>query len=229
MGRGRVTLKRIENKVSRQVTFSKRRSGLLKKAHEISVLCEADVALIIFSTKGKLCDMGKILERYDQYSFTESQRNDINNQFHEGSWTMERAMLNARIDYLEKKERHLMGQDLDSLNLKELQNLEQKLQSAVRRLNLKKNQFMFESISELQKKDKALWDQNNLLAKEIKQKENELALLPIEEHQIHENMPSLELGTLNVSDTYQPCDGEAEERQRQGQTLPHWMLQFMSQ
>ncbi|XP_034672534.1 agamous-like MADS-box protein AP1 [Vitis riparia] len=54
MGRGRVQLKRIENKVNRQVTFSKRRSGLLKKAHEISVLCDAEVALIVFSTKGKL-------------------------------------------------------------------------------------------------------------------------------------------------------------------------------
>ncbi|KAJ0580463.1 putative transcription factor MADS-type1 family [Helianthus annuus] len=39
--RGKVTLKRIENKINRQVTFSKRRSGLLKKAHEISVLCDA--------------------------------------------------------------------------------------------------------------------------------------------------------------------------------------------
>ena len=54
MGRGRVQLKRIENKINRQVTFSKRRSGLLKKAHEISVLCDAEVALIIFSAKGKL-------------------------------------------------------------------------------------------------------------------------------------------------------------------------------
>lgn len=47
-------LKRIENKINRQVTFSKRRGGLLKKAHEISVLCDAQVALIVFSTKGKL-------------------------------------------------------------------------------------------------------------------------------------------------------------------------------
>lgn len=54
MGRGRVQLKRIENKINRQVTFSKRRSGLLKKAHEISVLCDAELALIIFSSRGKL-------------------------------------------------------------------------------------------------------------------------------------------------------------------------------
>ncbi|RXH89696.1 hypothetical protein DVH24_032053 [Malus domestica] len=54
MGRGKVQMKRIENKISRQVTFSKRRSGLLKKAHEISVLCDAEVAVIVFSTVGKL-------------------------------------------------------------------------------------------------------------------------------------------------------------------------------
>jgi MADS-box transcription factor, plant len=54
MGRGKVQLKRIENKINRQVTFSKRRNGLLKKAHEISVLCDAEVAVIVFSPKGKL-------------------------------------------------------------------------------------------------------------------------------------------------------------------------------
>ena len=54
MGRGRVELKRIENMINRQVTFAKRRNGLLKKAYELSVLCDAEVALIIFSTRGKL-------------------------------------------------------------------------------------------------------------------------------------------------------------------------------
>ncbi|PIA63214.1 hypothetical protein AQUCO_00200913v1 [Aquilegia coerulea] len=54
MGRGKVELKRIENKINRQVTFAKRRNGLLKKAYELSVLCDAEVALIIFSTRGKL-------------------------------------------------------------------------------------------------------------------------------------------------------------------------------
>ncbi|XP_058070538.1 MADS-box transcription factor 15-like isoform X3 [Magnolia sinica] len=77
MGRGRVQLKRIENKINRQVTFSKRRMGLLKKAHEISVLCDAEVAVIVFSTKGKLYEystdsrMSRILERYERYSYAE--------------------------------------------------------------------------------------------------------------------------------------------------------------
>lgn len=55
-GRGKVEVRRIENSVSRQVTFSKRRRGLAKKARELAVLCDADVALLVFSDKGRLHD-----------------------------------------------------------------------------------------------------------------------------------------------------------------------------
>ncbi|KAG2596663.1 agamous-like MADS-box protein AGL11 [Panicum virgatum] len=54
MGRARIEIKRIENNTSRQVTFCKRRNGLLKKAYELSVLCDAEVALIVFSSRGRL-------------------------------------------------------------------------------------------------------------------------------------------------------------------------------
>ncbi|RVX01119.1 Agamous-like MADS-box protein AGL14 [Vitis vinifera] len=54
MVRGKTQMRRIENATSRQVTFSKRRNGLFKKAFELSVLCDAEVALIIFSPRGKL-------------------------------------------------------------------------------------------------------------------------------------------------------------------------------
>jgi MADS-box transcription factor len=54
MGWGKIKIKRIENPTSKHVTFSKRRGGLLKKAHELVMLCDAEVALIIFSSTGKL-------------------------------------------------------------------------------------------------------------------------------------------------------------------------------
>ena len=54
MGRGKIEIRRIENITNRQVTFCKRRNGLLKKAYEVSVLCDAEVALIIFSSHRKL-------------------------------------------------------------------------------------------------------------------------------------------------------------------------------
>ncbi|KAH0469994.1 hypothetical protein IEQ34_001552 [Dendrobium chrysotoxum] len=54
MVRGKTEVRRIENATSRQVTFSKRRNGLLKKAFELSVLCDAEIGLIVFSSSGKL-------------------------------------------------------------------------------------------------------------------------------------------------------------------------------
>jgi len=53
MGRVKLPIKKIENTTNRQVTFSKRRNGLIKKAYELSVLCDVDVALIMFSPSGR--------------------------------------------------------------------------------------------------------------------------------------------------------------------------------
>lgn len=56
MGRAKMELKRIESSTSRRVTFSKRRNGLLKKAFELSVLCDVEVGVIVFSPQGKVHD-----------------------------------------------------------------------------------------------------------------------------------------------------------------------------
>jgi MADS-box transcription factor len=53
MGRGKIEIKRIENATNRQVTYSKRRTGIMKKARELTVLCDAQVAIIMFSSTGK--------------------------------------------------------------------------------------------------------------------------------------------------------------------------------
>jgi len=54
MGRGKIEIKLIENPTNRQVTYSKRRNGIFKKAHELSVLCDAKVSLIMFSKNNKM-------------------------------------------------------------------------------------------------------------------------------------------------------------------------------
>ncbi|XP_028953084.1 truncated transcription factor CAULIFLOWER A-like isoform X1 [Malus sylvestris] len=174
MGRGKVQLKRIENTISRQVTFSKRRTGLLKKAHEISVLCDADVALIVFSTKGKLFEystdssMERILDRYEQYTVAERQLNGTNSESQE-NWCVEYPKLAARIEVIQRKLRNFTGEDLGPLSLRELQNLEQQLDTALKRIRTRKNQLMHESISEMHKKQKALRELNNSLAKQVKE------------------------------------------------------------
>ncbi|KAL3376455.1 hypothetical protein AABB24_003069 [Solanum stoloniferum] len=173
MGRGRVEMKRIENKISRQVTFSKRRSGLLKKTNEISVLCDAEVALIVFSSNGKLFEystqssMENILERYESYSYAER---NLNTTYKE-NWTLEYPKLMARVELLQRNIRHFMGEDLDAFNLREFQGLEQQLDTALKRVRSRKNQLMHESISQLQKKEKELQERNNLISKKLKENE----------------------------------------------------------
>ncbi|XP_047325989.1 truncated transcription factor CAULIFLOWER A-like [Impatiens glandulifera] len=179
MGRsGKVVLKRIENKINRQVTFSKRRSGLFKKAHEISLLCDAQVALIVFSPRGKLFHysssdscMESILERHERYSYGERQLHAINQESQETNWSLEHASLKSRLEVVQRNHRHFMGEDLDSLSLRELQSLETQLESGLKNMRSKKNQLMLESISELEKKKKTLQRENNSIAKKIKEKE----------------------------------------------------------
>ncbi|GLJ23993.1 hypothetical protein SUGI_0456600 [Cryptomeria japonica] len=75
MGRGKVQLKWIENRTNRQVTFCKRKNGLLKKACELSVLCDAEVGFIIFSDNGKIYEYAS--ERYFSIFFSPSKWNSI--------------------------------------------------------------------------------------------------------------------------------------------------------
>ena len=53
MGRVKLEIKTLENSSNRQSTYSKRKHGILKKAHELSVLCDVDLVLIMFSPGGK--------------------------------------------------------------------------------------------------------------------------------------------------------------------------------
>ncbi|CAM0881678.1 unnamed protein product [Alopecurus aequalis] len=57
-GRHRIEMSLRLDKNSRQVTFSKRRSGLFKKCSELSLLCGAHVAVIVFSEAGNVFAMG---------------------------------------------------------------------------------------------------------------------------------------------------------------------------
>ncbi|XP_057498359.1 agamous-like MADS-box protein MADS3 [Actinidia eriantha] len=169
MGRGRVELKRIENKINRQVTFSKRRNGLLKKAYELSVLCDAEVALIIFSSRGKLFEFGsagmtKTLERYQRCSFN-LQDNSVEHETQ--SWYQEVLKLKGKYDSLQRTQRHLLGEDLGPLSVKELQNLEKQLEGALAQTRQRKTQIMNEQMEELRRKERHLGDVNEQLKMKV--------------------------------------------------------------
>ncbi|KAL1566396.1 agamous-like MADS-box protein AGL8 [Salvia divinorum] len=232
MVRGKVELKRIENKVNQQVTFSKRRTGLLKKAHEISVLCDADVGLMIFSTKGKLSEyatdscMERILDRHRRSSSVEGQKApDLQSP---GSWNVELGKLKTRLEVLQKNHSNLSGDDLECLSMKEVQNLEHQLDASLKKLRSRKNHLMNESISMLQKKDKAMQEQNNLLSKKMKEKAME-STPPCEVRNHNTSTLCLDLeqplGSLNTSEENEGHVGQSEPCNDNGETAaPPWML-----
>lgn len=58
IGRQKIELKKMSNVSNLQVTFSKRRFGLFKKASELCTLCGANILMIVFSPGGKVYSFG---------------------------------------------------------------------------------------------------------------------------------------------------------------------------
>ncbi|VFQ68090.1 unnamed protein product [Cuscuta campestris] len=70
-GRQKIAITKIVDRAQRQVTFSKRREGIYKKAAELSVICGAQVVVVFFSGKGKAftCgypSVGAVLRRFEE-------------------------------------------------------------------------------------------------------------------------------------------------------------------
>ncbi|KHN34444.1 Agamous-like MADS-box protein AGL19 [Glycine soja] len=175
MVRGKTQMKRIENETSRQVTFSKRRNGLLKKAFELSVLCEAEVALIIFSTRGRLYEfsssrcssINKTVERYQR------KIEDLgvsNKGIHENTQHLKEVDMSMakKIEHLEDSRRKLLGDELDKCSIDELQQLENQLERSLDKIRATKNQLFRKRIEKLKEEEKCLLEVNKRLREQYR-------------------------------------------------------------
>ncbi|XP_023894765.1 floral homeotic protein AGAMOUS [Quercus suber] len=175
IGRGKIEIKRIENTTNRQVTFCKRRNGLLKKAYELSVLCDAEVALIVFSTRGRLYEYANnsvksTIERYKKACADSSNTGSVaeaNTQFYQ----QESAKLRVQIGNLQNSNRQMMGESLSNLTVKELKSLESKLERGISKIRSKKNELLFAEIEYMQKREVELHNNNQLLRAKIAENE----------------------------------------------------------
>jgi len=142
MGRGKVEMRPIEDKSTRQVTFSKRKRGLLKKAQELSVLCGVEVAVVIFSGGGKLYEFSggesleKVIQRYQAHKEADA-------AVKENTDGTEKQMPACRNlvpgpDLLQMLQRHLEEKTVDHLDSTELVQLERKLESLLRGTRIRK-------------------------------------------------------------------------------------------
>ncbi|KAI5555332.1 hypothetical protein Peur_025456 [Populus x canadensis] len=172
MGRGKIEIKRIENTTNRQVTFCKRRNGLLKKAYELSVLCDAEVALIVFSSRGRLYEYANnnsirsTIDRYKKASSDSSNASsitEINAQYYQ----QESAKLRQQIQMLQNSNRHLMGDAVSNLSVKELKQLENRLERGITRIRSKKHELLLAEIEYLQKREIELENESVCLRTKI--------------------------------------------------------------
>ncbi|XP_038900672.1 agamous-like MADS-box protein MADS1 [Benincasa hispida] len=176
MGRGKIEIKRIENTTNRQVTFCKRRNGLLKKAYELSVLCDAEVALIVFSTRGRLYEYANnsvrgTIERYKK-AFADSSNSGLsvaeaNVQFYQ----QEASKLKRQIREIQNSNRHILGEALSSLSLKDLKSLEGRLERGISKVRAKKNETLCAEMEFMQKREMELQNHNNYLRAQIAEHE----------------------------------------------------------
>ncbi|KAK9066810.1 hypothetical protein SSX86_014133 [Deinandra increscens subsp. villosa] len=176
MGRGRIEIKRIENKTNRQVTFCKRRNGLLKKAYELTVLCDAEITLIVFSSNGRCYEYSNksihsTMEKYKKaISGTPIQLSSQGMQEH--MYKQESKNLRQQIQMLQNTNRHLLGEDLDRLNLRELQQLESRLEKGISRVTSKRHEMIKAETKDLEKRGIELERQNTFLRSKMEIVEN---------------------------------------------------------
>ncbi|KAL5704081.1 hypothetical protein ACHQM5_022554 [Ranunculus cassubicifolius] len=160
MARGKVQMKRIENLGYRQVTFCKRRAGLLKKAKELSVLCDSEIGVIIFSNHGKLYELSTngsmegLIERYMQSAKTAQVLEEEANQPMEPK--EEIAFLQQEIQLLQKGHRYIFGGETGTMTLDELEFVEKHLEKWIQNVRSTKMENMYQEIQMLKSKEEIL-------------------------------------------------------------------------
>ncbi|XP_028120350.1 MADS-box transcription factor 23-like [Camellia sinensis] len=176
MGRGKIVIRRIDNSTSRQVTFSKRRNGLLKKAKELSILCDAEVGVTVISSIGRLYEfaspsMRSIFERYNN----EQENHQLLSPTSEAKlWQREAESLRQQLNYLQESHRKLTGEELSDLSVEDLESLEGQLETSLKGIRTKKHQILTEEIQGLNHQGVISHQENMKLYKEVNvlQREN---------------------------------------------------------
>ncbi|CAH9085368.1 unnamed protein product [Cuscuta epithymum] len=172
MGRGKIDIKLIENVNNRQVTFSKRRAGLLKKAQELSILCDAEVAVIIFSSTDKLFEYSSTSMAHTLSRYKKCVASKDTTVAAEKKPTVERrevVALNNEISELKSKQMQLLGKDLTGMGLYELRQLEHKLDAALLAIKGRKEQLLLEQLEHSRKQEELAQQENEILRREIEE------------------------------------------------------------
>ncbi|XP_056163257.1 MADS-box transcription factor 23-like isoform X5 [Syzygium oleosum] len=153
------------------ITFAKRRNSLMKKARDLSRLCDAEVGIIIFSCTGQLHEyssssMDSVIERYNNLK-REAQPELDQPPVDAKVLEEEIANLNRQLQGLQEYHRQLMGEDISGLSVKDIQNLENQLEISLSTIRLQKEQIMTDQINELHRKRNLIHQKNIELQEKV--------------------------------------------------------------
>nr|AMM02684.1 floral homeotic protein APETALA3 [Vuralia turcica] len=153
MARGKIQIKRIENTTNRQVTYSKRRNGLFKKANELTVLCDAKVSILMFSSTGKLHEYispsTSTKQFFDQYQMTVGI--DLWSSHYENMQENLKKLKEVNRN-LRKEIRQRIGDCLNDLSMEELTLLEEEMDKAAKVVRERKYKVISNQIDTQRKK-----------------------------------------------------------------------------
>lgn len=163
-GRQKIEMKKISNERYLQATFSKRRTGIFKKASELATLCDVDLAVIVFSPGNRVFSFGSphvdsVIQRYIAHALTPPTL-DLNEPF----CTMDERGLHAHLDYLanrftrEKKREEDLNRllevsknhfwwtsPIESMNKAQVENYKKALEDLKTLVNKKREKLLFKS------------------------------------------------------------------------------------
>ncbi|XP_043714124.1 MADS-box protein JOINTLESS-like isoform X2 [Telopea speciosissima] len=206
MAREKIQIRKITNTTARQVTFSKRRRGLFKKAEELSILCDAEVALIVFSSTGKLFEFANssvkdIVERHRLHSKNIEKLDGPSLELQlENSST---ARLSKEVSESTLQLRRMRGEDLQGLSIEELQKLEKSIETGLSRVLERKGERIMEEVSTLQRKGLQLEKENEQLRQLVNMPKGQTLVTLESENIVYEEGQSSESAT-NIYSSVSP-------------------------
>ncbi|CAN6542882.1 unnamed protein product [Malus baccata var. baccata] len=177
----KIKIRKIDYLPARQVTFSKRRRGIFKKAGELSILCESEVAVIIFSQTGKLFDFSSsstkdVIARYNSHIGGEKSDQPT---IHQLQLEKENNIrLRKELEDKSCKLRQMKGVDLEDLDLDELQKLEKLVEASLGRVIQTKEEKIMSEVMALEKKGAELIEANNQLSHRVSNYHQEMVMYP---------------------------------------------------
>ncbi|KAL6176657.1 hypothetical protein ACLB2K_053290 [Fragaria x ananassa] len=185
MARGKVQMKKIENPVHRQVTFCKRRAGLLKKAKELSVLCDADIGVLIYSSHGKLFELATngsmqgLIERYMKTKPARVPQAEPVMETQTLDAKKECNLLKQEIEILQKGLKYMFGGGAGTMSLDELQVLEKHLELWIYHVRSAKMDILLQEIQLLRNSEGILTAANKYLQDKIEENSGVTNLMPV--------------------------------------------------